>query len=146
MPQTDGRRTTDDGRRTTDEFWFHELCWHSQAELKMRLPSLFVFGWFTFCIRLKVWKWGCTSQTTAFMFWIRLIHVLYSVDSRYVFGWLKVWKWSCASQTIAFTFCIWLIRLIHPILVCCIEMARRHWRCLYFFPVSCIIVASIIAC
>ncbi len=27
MPQTDGRRT--------DEFWFHELCWHSQAELKM---------------------------------------------------------------------------------------------------------------
>ncbi len=26
MPQTDGR--------TTDEFWFHELCWHSQAELK----------------------------------------------------------------------------------------------------------------
>ncbi len=31
MPQTDGR--TDDRRRTTDEFWFHELCWHSQAEL-----------------------------------------------------------------------------------------------------------------
>ncbi len=26
------RRTTDG--RTTDEFWFHELCWHSQAELK----------------------------------------------------------------------------------------------------------------
>ena len=38
MPQTDGRRTTDDGRtdgRTTDEFLFHELCWHSQAELKI---------------------------------------------------------------------------------------------------------------
>ncbi len=33
MPQTDDGRTTDG--RTTDEFWFHELCWHSQAELKM---------------------------------------------------------------------------------------------------------------
>ncbi len=37
---TDNRchRWTDDGRtdgwRTTDEFRFHELCWHSQAELK----------------------------------------------------------------------------------------------------------------
>ncbi len=40
MPQTDGRRTTDDRRRTTDEFWFHELCWHSQAELKMKEKSL----------------------------------------------------------------------------------------------------------
>ncbi len=29
-------RPTTDGRRTTDEFRFHELCWHSQAELKMR--------------------------------------------------------------------------------------------------------------
>ena len=28
MPQTDGRRTT-------DKFRFHELCWHSQAELKI---------------------------------------------------------------------------------------------------------------
>ncbi len=45
------RRTT--GWRTTDEFWFHELCWHSQAELKMRIrkesrvkgdPPLFTHG------------------------------------------------------------------------------------------------------
>ncbi len=28
-------RWTTDGRGTTDEFRFHELCWHSQAELKM---------------------------------------------------------------------------------------------------------------
>ncbi len=42
---TDGRTTgrTDDGRttdgrtdgRTTDKLRFHELCWHSQAELKI---------------------------------------------------------------------------------------------------------------
>ncbi len=32
MPQTDDGGRTDG--RTTDEFRFHELCWHSQAELK----------------------------------------------------------------------------------------------------------------
>ncbi len=31
--RTDGRQTTDGW--TTYEFWFHELCWHSQAELKI---------------------------------------------------------------------------------------------------------------
>ena len=36
MPQTDGRRT--------DEFWCHELCWHSQAELKSVKPSNFFSG------------------------------------------------------------------------------------------------------
>ena len=30
-------RRTDDGRQTTDEFRFHELCWHSLAELKISI-------------------------------------------------------------------------------------------------------------
>ncbi len=34
---TDGRRT--DGQQTMDKLRFHELCWHSQAELKMKENS-----------------------------------------------------------------------------------------------------------
>ncbi len=30
---------TEDGRQTTHKFPFHELCWHSQAELKMPLTT-----------------------------------------------------------------------------------------------------------
>ena len=38
MPQTDRRRK--DGRWTTDEFRCHELCWHSQGELKIKCMDL----------------------------------------------------------------------------------------------------------
>ncbi len=35
------RDNCDTDGRTTDKFWFHELCWHSQAELKihLKIPS-----------------------------------------------------------------------------------------------------------